>query len=230
MKKTLSILPLTFMVLFLQNSCSNGFVKIDESNRVGEIISFGGFNWVILEVRDSHALILTFDIVEQRRYHTENTAITWENSELRAYLNNEFYNRFSTRDRVRIMQTINKNEDNQRFETDGGADTIDYIFLLSISEIVQYFGDSGQIENLTPFNWGMIFDQFDPNRIARYKGESSFWWLRSPGASRGEYFNGEIVIDEYRTADIGKSGWICFIGWDVTLTTGGVRPALWLEL
>ena len=232
--KNKGILILTVIFLLLINGCSNGFMNLDESNKAGEIISFAGFDWIILEAQESRALILTRDIVEQRRFHSADTAFTWEHSEIRAYLNNEFLNRFNARDRARIIPTKNKNEDNERFRTVGGADTIDYIFLLSISEVVQYFGDSGQIENRNPFNWGYINDQFDPNRIAHYKGEPSFWWLRTPGATPGVHYippyGWDIEIDDYRAADIGAGGWICFIGWDVIRTTGGVRPALWLEL
>ena len=78
----------------------------------------------------------------------------------------------------------------------GENDTTDKIFLLSINEVLQYFGDSGALEKGTYENrrdvnmewpdygayfWG-IHDQYGEIRIAQdFKSEDSNWWLRSPG-------------------------------------------------
>ena len=50
---------------------------------------------------------------------------------------------FRDEDRDRIIQVRNTNEKNQWFDTPGGNPVFDRIFLLSIAEVVEYFGDSG---------------------------------------------------------------------------------------
>ena len=63
-------------------------IKIDSS------ISFGGYNWRVLDIHNNRALIITEDIIEQRAYHDVYRDITWADCALRKYLNGEFYNKF----------------------------------------------------------------------------------------------------------------------------------------
>ena len=79
------------------------------------------------------------------------------------------------------------------------------VFLLSTDEATNYF-------------------KSDDARIAKYKGSSCFWWLRSPGSVvKGVY--GTI----YTAAYVGTSGYVYGPGNDVSPNLG-VRPALWLNL
>ena len=188
-------------------------------DRIGNIIQFGDHEWRILDIQGDRALVVSENILERRGYHTSSTDITYADCSLRAYLNGEFYNSsaFSNADRERIVQVINVNENNQWFGTNSGANTQDRIFLLSIAEVVKYFGDSGQLAHRPSAAWG-IDDQYNTNRIATFYGSASFWWLRSPG---------------YRTnyaSNVNYAGHIGVGGHDVNLNLGGVRPALWLNL
>jgi hypothetical protein len=187
---------------------------------VGDTIHFGGFNWQVIDVRNGEALILSDRILEDRMYHPTQIDITWEDSELRSYLNNEFYNRFNAVDRERIVETKIINNDNQWYGISGGNDTMDKIFLLSLHEIVSYFGDSGQLRN-RPANALYISDQFNSSRIVtRGDGSSAWWWLRSPGdysaTASFVYGNGRIGIDDRDGKGVASAG--------------GIRPALWLKL
>ena len=47
------------------------------------MISFGGYNWRILDVKDNMALLLTEYIIEQRSYHSAYEEITWADCALR---------------------------------------------------------------------------------------------------------------------------------------------------
>ena len=58
---------------------------------IGEVISFGGYNWRILDIKNNAALIITEYIIEQRAYHDVYKDITWAGCSLRKYLNGEFY-------------------------------------------------------------------------------------------------------------------------------------------
>ena len=188
----------------------------NKTYQVGEIITFGAYQWLVLEVQNDRALILSRDIVEQRKYREDYVAKTWAKCSLRTYLNNQFYNSFNATDKDRIIQVNNINENNQWFKIEGGLNTSDYIFLLSIAEVVKYFDDSGLLKNKNHDYW--IDDKYNSARIANFKGSVSFWWLRSPG-SRSHY---AAIVNHY--------GMIDMIGGDVNSSSCGVRPALWLHM
>ncbi len=198
---------------------------------VGSIVSFGSYNWRVLDVRDDGALIITEGIIEQRPYHDAYIDITWADCALRKYLNGDFYDKFSEADRARIIPVVNKNYDNQWYGTKGGEDTQDNIFLLSIEEVAcKYFGDSSSNLYNPRKNKRYWFERKDENnskRTAKFVGESwnNWWWLRSPGrvGVKAVYIhgNGNIGIqgNNILKGNIGDGKCI-----------GGVRPALWVKL
>ena len=190
------------------------------NSQIGTIISFGNYNWRVLDIQSGQALIVSENIIEQRVYHNSNTGITWAGCSLRAYLNDDFYNSsaFSNEDRSRIVQVTNVNLNNQWYGTNGGVNTQDMIFILSIAEVVQYFGDSGHLANQTGFGNGFINDEYNSNRIATFNGSDYWWWLRSPGDHN--------LFVSY----VSHYGHIYMPGGDVNHNHGGVRPALWLNL
>jgi hypothetical protein len=136
----------------------------------GDIVKFGQYEWRVLDVQDGNALLITENIIENRCYHhDENADITWENCDLRGYLNNEFYHTFSDGEKSGISETAVVNRDG----TDGGNDTTDRIFLLNKDEVNRYFAD-------------------DNARIAyNADGESDWWWLRSSGALSGAVYSAD---------------------------------------
>ena len=105
---------------------------------------FSKYTWRVLSIQTGKALLLSEKALEHRSYHNEFIDITWEQCALRQYLNNDFLNTFSYIDRDRIVKSSVANTKNPRHKTDGGVDTTDYIFLLSIEENIQYFGDFSQ--------------------------------------------------------------------------------------
>lgn len=193
-------------------------------------VSFGKYLWRVLDVQNNRALLLAEEILEQRRYHSECTSITWEACDLRKYLNGAFLQTFSSQEQERIVQTENRNADNQWFGTSGGRDTVDKVFLLSIEEVVKYFGDSGDLRARKGWYWESgrpvlkdgkgywINDEYNGARIAKYRGEEGWWWLRSPG------YDGDSDA-----ARVDYDGNLYMIGDDVINVFGGVRPALWLN-
>ena len=61
-------------------------------------------------------------------------------------------------------------------------------------------------------------NKHNTKRVAKYKGSACYWWLRSPG-----YFG-------YDAANVGDGGLVDVGGDSVNRNSGGVRPALWLNL
>jgi len=218
-----------------------------------EQISFGGYDWLILDEDDDKMLLLSTYILEHRVYHDELVPITWAESDVRKYLNGEFYDSFTASDRARIIETRVVNDDHpwefpwhsQSPLPLGGDDTDDHIFLLSLDEVLHYFGDSGQILNPILYPAG-IFDNFRFIRRAMhlpggtyifedYAGEGYFdnedeiepgdywyWWLRSLGS------------DAMMPSFIDTDGDIIFYndGLGAIMSNfngGGIRPAMWVK-
>ena len=200
------------------------------SPAVGSIVRFADIDWRVLAVEGNKALLISENSLEDRPYNTiKFTYVIWETCSLRKYLNGEFYNSLGT-DKSKIAETKNSNPDNQWYGTKGGSATTDKIFLLSLDEVVKYFGDSGQLTNRGErpkdedniYLWGVINDEYNSARIAINckNGYNREWWLRTPGLStiRATYVNhdGKIRI----CGNFSHSHYIFC----------GVRPALWLNL
>ena len=193
---------------------------ISPNMRVGDIVRFGNYNWRALAVQDGQALLLMERIWDFRPFHRTGGDIIWQNSSLRRELNNEFLNSFSEEDRAKIIRTQNSNPNNPWYNTIGGNDTEDYIFVLSLEELVKYFGDSGQLRNRPEYVAFWISDQYNDSRIAYDEnGVASFWWLRSPG------------FDNRRAVDVTSfDGSVIMYGNGVVDHGSGVRPALWVNI
>lgn len=195
-------------------------VQVDLATKIarGQMrnLLFGGYTWRVLDVQGDKALLITEDIIELHPYHSERVAITWETCALRAYLNGEFFGKFSAQEQAVICDTSSVNADNQWYRINGGNNTTDKVFLLSIEEVVRYFGDSGLLKKQPEGSW-WIDDNFNINRVAMYSNDVSWWLLRSPG----NYPNNAAFVH--------KDGRIYIVGIRVD-REGGVRPALWLQL
>ena len=166
---TTIILVSIFIVLIMScsNSTSVNAPDVPDVN-VGDIINFAGREWQVLDIGGSSAnarsrtlagnrvLVISKYIIDDAHSFHKGEDITWADSDIRAWLNGEYLNSFSPADRARIVETTVINENNQWFGDSGGVNTRDKIFLLSISEVVRYFGDSGQLKN--PINHH--FDRF----------------------------------------------------------------------
>ena len=199
--------------------------------KAGDIIPFAKHNWRVLDVQAGKALILTEGITEKRASFD----ITWETCTLRKYLNGKFLQRFTQEEQSRIIETRTANPDNLWYGTPGGRDTDDKIFLLSIEEADRYFGNSGDYQGERPKKYyykndkcvadseGDCFSNVHDNaRVAEYKGEACWWWLRSPGDRTPPYGN--------LAARVSTDGRVSAYGFLVFDFRGGVRPALWLHL
>lgn len=189
-----------------------------DSAAIGDIIQFSGFDWRVLDVQIGNALIIAVDIMERRGFHDKWESSTWADSELRQWLNGEFYNiTFKDSEKPRIIETPLENKENPWFKTTGGIDTNDKIFLLSLEEVVKYFGDSRQLSN-GPNDTNRIDDKYNSARIVDIKKDNtSWWWLRSYGSNN---FCAAFVTGE---------GLINVDGMPID-HNGGIRPALWIKI
>ena len=187
---------------------------------IGSIHKFGKYDWRVLDVQNGQALLISKDVTHVNKpYNVDFSDVTWENCTLRKWLNSDFLSEFSSQEQAQICLSTIPNEDNQWYKTKGGNRTTDRIFLLSLSEVVRYFGDSGQLEN-QPSGTYWINDQYNNERAAKFNNKQTWWWLRSPGNGSDD------------AASVSYGGNVSVFGNDVDDSgdRGGVRPALWLNL
>ena len=194
-----------------------------QNTTIGNIVSFGKYLWLVLDVKGNEALLLTKEIVETKEYHHERGGTTWEECSLRSYLNHDFLNCFKADEKSKIVNAYLVNNDNPWYGMKGGNDTNDKVFLLSVEEVLKYFGDSGQLGDLDAEDRGFIDDQFNTKRIAQYNGTEFRWFLRTPG------YNGINKSLNSHAAYVGDSGRLSICGYGKTFDLG-IRPAIWLRL
>ena len=192
-----------------------------EASEIQSIIKFGDMQWRVLDVTEDRMLLLSEFVLEPRAYHNEFVDITWANSDIRRWLNGEFYNSFTAEERRLIAETRVINNDNPWFGTPGGPDTRDKIFLLSLEELALYFCDSGQLreQGRGPASWA-INNQFG-NRLEAVglfgDGLTQSWWLRSPGSHAelaahvsffGVVYVSGYLVDCYEFMSIRPAMWV----------------------
>lgn len=169
-----------------------------------EIVEFAGKIWLVLDERDGIKLVLSRDILECRPYHAVRESVTWENCDLRRWLNVEWLcNALSNEDRSKVVETIIDNPSNPKYGIAGCGKTSDKVFLLSLQEAERYFAGCP--------------DLLRANDIAG--GNGIWWYLRSPGEA----------VDV--PASVTAGGLIDYHGTgEGADNAGGIRPAMWLKL
>ena len=126
-------------------------------------------------------------------------------------------NAFSEDEKAKIPTVTIVNDGNPEGNTDGGNDTQDKVFLLSMDEVYKYFdSDEERVCFVTDYakeKVGVAFFQDTENEKARCT-----WWLRSPGN------------DQYDAAAVIYNGRVNDWGYDVDDNRYTVRPALWINI
>ena len=175
--------------------------------KVGYTYRFAGYEWLPFKVQAEKALLLSKYVLEERAYHSKFEDITWKDSDIRNYLNGEFYNQFNEKDKARIVETQVANNCNPRSWycfVKGRDDTNDKIFLLSVGEVDD--------------NWGIFFDRYREAAAMNMAGDDSWWWLRNSPSDSG---NASCITTD---------GLIDPNSSHMDNIHGGVRPALWVSL
>lgn len=98
--------------------------------------------WIVLHVSEDkkEALLLSKYILDNKSYYHYWTDVVWFESDLRKWLNEDFYNSaFSDKDKERILLKDIKNNTDNSFGINGGQDSKDKLFCLSELECYEYF-------------------------------------------------------------------------------------------
>ena len=172
--------------------------------------------WKVLKNDGKTLFMVADEAIDCKDYNEEYINITWENSTIRSWLNNSFYDTaFSSREQEAIVTQNVINEDNSFYGTEGGNDTRDKIYLLSIDEVTneEYgfcsdYNTSSMSRRVKMNDYVAARDILGIFRNIDEYGDNCWWWLRSPGydsstATRIDY-EGEvdcygIYVHEYAT-------------------------------
>lgn len=169
--------------------------------------------WLVLEVKDGKALVVSKYALDCKQYNTSNTDVTWETCTLRKWLNNDFINAaFSSYEKA-MIPTVTVSADKN--STNPGNATQDQVFLLSITEANKYFG-SDSARQCKPTDYAFANGAY----VNSVNGNCG-WWLRSPGVTQ---------YSAHSAAYVHNSGGVYESGCDVNISTSAVRPAMWISL
>ena len=190
--------------------------------KVGETIEFGNYpqeedgtekpiEWIVMKNEGNQVLLLSKYVLDAKPYNKGWENVTWQTSDIRQWLNNEFYTTaFNKAEKAKIQTSLIKNEDNSEHGTSGGNDTEDKVFLLSEKEAETLFSnDDERIAKATEYA--------EKSGVYVNEEKSVLWWLRSSGD------------DSSLAAEVNDDGWVDRRGDDVDYDYDGVRPALYLK-
>ena len=197
--------------------------------------------WRVLNVNGNDAFLLADMNLDCKPYNYIYTrGITWETCTLRSWLNgygsssnsygtnfnysNFIDTAFNLSEQSAIKTTTVVNADNSAYDIEGGNNTLDKIYLLSLDEVengaygfstdLDEYGESRSKNTAYAKQQGAYtYTESD----SKYDG-NGFWWLRSPGS--GSSTASYVDFD----------GWVSRVGYHVGSTWYAVRPALHLNL
>ena len=208
------------------------WIKSDTANKNGQdpYYYIDPVKWRVLSNASGQLFLLSDQNLDVQPYNSSKTSITWEKSTIRSWLNgyaasknnsgtdyssNNFIDAaFSSDEQVAIADTYVYNKNNPSYNTSGGNDTTDRIFLLSIEEAnnSSYFPNGNDSRKST--NTAYVASCNGVSDV----GAVDEWWLRSPGYTDdlAAYVRVDGVVDSP--------------GNRVTSTSMAVRPAFNLNL
>ncbi len=198
--------------------------------------------WRVLSVEGDNAFLLADKNLDCQEYSDTETSVTWDTCRMRSWLNgygaeankdgkdysdDNFLNNAFSADEQSAIKTVNVvNNDNPVFGTEGGNDTIDKVYLLSIDEVtnVEYgfvssryeYAESRRAKN-TAFTkgrgaWTSVYGE----NVGEDAG-NGYWWLRSPG------YESDFVSVVSTSGNVNTNG--NYVHSDIA-----VRPAMHLNL
>ena len=204
---------------------------------VGNYVTFGHYpqtsagndssaiKWLVLARDGNKVLLLSRYGLDMKPYNTQYTDITWEKCTLRTWLNGTFLNKaFTAPEQAGILLTNVDNSKSQGYsgwDTNGGNNTQDKIFLLSYAETNKYLGVTWGSNNMKP---RIVLTAYAVKQGAYTSSSNNvadgttaeWWWLRSPGS------------DQRHAARVLADG--SLNNRNVSDVKGFIRPALWINL
>ena len=225
MKKRLVLIALILAVFCAGASLAEG------TPGVGDIVTFGCYEqdndgspepieWIVLDVQDGRALLLSRYGLDAMEYNTEYEETTWETSLVRRWLNDDFLNSaFSNRERAAVLTTLVDNSAAQgctELTCADQNDTEDRVFLLSYHEAFDLYFPDNKSRICAPTPYAVARGAWDMAQFVNPDRHLGLWWLRS--------FDADLVVVTYVDFDGTVDAYF------VVESCVCLRPALWLDL
>ncbi len=172
--------------------------------------------WIVLEAKDNKVLLLSEKVIDAHKYSSKSDeTVTWENSDIRVWLNNDFVNTaFTPAEQLLLCETtIDNNE---------GNSTKDKVFLLSEAEIISYLPENLDRKAAVTSKaraGGVGYSTDGTKTVGPYMLRDITYYETSNGS-----INAYAKTVDYR-GDLGVTNKI-----NTTANNGGVRPAMWINL
>ena len=223
---------------------------------IGDIVQMGTYEqdgdaetedpicWDVLDKDGDAVLLISYDVIAYQRFSDSRKCVIWEDSEIRTWLNQEFYaEAFDEEEQASIRETTLENPSTVGFAAhvdpsgdvqvrESRPDTKDKIFLLSWKEAEQYYGNRltdasvlgrrpsrAVLQKRKAIFTDLIIEElpamYPYSRHLPDGTERLSWMLRSTG------------MKDYTIFVIGYEG-----KWDQDYpdSYNGVRPAMWVNV
>ncbi len=204
------------LAVIVEENSRNGQFK-----RIGNRVTFGSYDqngnpsdgaepieWVVVDFRNGKSLLLSVNALDSVKYRNDVQNVTWENSDLRTWLNSTFANAaFTEEEKAAIVYTTNEADSATHF-SNAGNDTEDRVFVLSAAEAEKL----KEKDLLT----AVATESAIRNGAANVDGYA-WYWLRSSGS------------DNRHAATVSTKGFINANGNKANSQGGAVRPAVWVD-
>ncbi len=207
---------------------TNGDGKADKNDTKTPI------KWRVLSVEGDDAFLVADKNLDCQKYNVTSEDVTWETCTMRSWLNgygaeankegkdysdnNFLTHAFSAGERSAIKPTNVVNNDNPEYGTEGGNDTSDKVYLLSIEEVTNpaygFTSSTDSTATRVAVNTAYMADGGDMGSA----GNPDAWWLRSPG------FSSNNASNVHGNGDVDRTGDRVYFNFSVA------RPALHLNL
>ena len=224
--------------------------------KIGDIVQMGTYEqdgdaetedpicWDVLDKDGDAMLLISHDVIAYQRFSDSRKCVIWEDSEIRTWLNQEFYaEAFDEEEQASIRETTLENPSTVGFAAhvdpsgdvqvrESRPDTKDKIFLLSWKEAEQYYGNRltdasvlgrrpsrAVLQKRKAIFTDLIIEElpamYPYSRHLPDGTERLSWMLRSTG------------MKDYTIFVIGYEG-----KWDQDYpdSYNGVRPAMWVNV
>ena len=224
--------------------------------KIGDIVQMGTYEqdgdaetedpicWDVLDKDGDAVLLISHDVIAYQRFSDSRKCVIWEDSEIRTWLNQEFYaEAFDEEEQASIRETTLENPSTVGFAAhvdpsgdvqvrESRPDTKDKIFLLSWKEAEQYYGNRltdasvlgrrpsrAVLQKRKAIFTDLIIEElpamYPYSRHLPDGTERLSWMLRSTG------------MKDYTIFVIGYEG-----KWDQDYpdSYNGVRPAMWVNV
>ena len=250
------ILSFLLCIVMILSFSVVSFAEEDRIPEAGDHVFFGHYEqdndlnngpepieWRVLEVKGNEMLLLSEYILDAQPFNEEKAGNLWESSSLRTWLNRDFIdNAFSNEGVAAIQLTKVDNSAKQGgYFVGDAAGTDDYIFLLSYTEVRNYFSSPILAR-------GVATDYSKPKLVRIRINNSSLNGFKSGGTFTEEttYETAEYVPWWYRTP---STQWDQGLGAYVEGYPGpawvknfyneqfydyrssiGIRPAMWVDI